>query len=284
MSKANRCDERHWFSSIKRPVLASRTLLYVLEDNEAVIKMIIKGRSPLMRHTRKSAAWWMTWSGTERSEGCHQVEWRRQQPPPDLGLRGRSEWRRETSFVQKLAESLSTIVESLNSASKEKGTEKVKRVSGPKNLPRKVSGMAHSQRQNAAGNRQPWPQPKEGGRAIEKPKGKGKGKGKSGRKAKGKGKGLTSYACRGIGHPARLCPSERWVNDLEQDAPEGEDTNEEGCWTEEDYETLQLEYFGSEPWLMSSTGTARCIQWSWMDRGDPQVAKSPAMLQATWVL
>ena len=39
---------------------------------------------------------------------------------------------------------------------------------------------------HVAGNRQPWPQPKEAGRAIEKPKGRGKGK--SGGKAKGKGK------------------------------------------------------------------------------------------------
>ena len=57
--------------------------------------------------------------------------------------------------------------------------------------------------------------------------------------------------CGGIGHPARLCPSEGWVNDLEQDAPEGEDTNEDGCWTEEDDETLQLGHFGSESCLMS---------------------------------
>ena len=58
--------------------------------------------------------------------------------------------------------------------------------------------------------------------------------------------------CGGIGHPARLCPSEGWVNDLEQDAPEGEDTNEGGCWTEEDDETLQLGYLGSDSCLMSS--------------------------------
>ena len=58
--------------------------------------------------------------------------------------------------------------------------------------------------------------------------------------------------CGGIGHPARLCPSEGWVNDLEQDTPEGEDTNEEGCWTEEDDETLQLGYLGSESCLMTS--------------------------------
>ena len=83
-----------------------------------------------------------------------------------------------------------------------------------------------------AGNRQPWPQPKEAGRAIEKPKergkGKGKGQGKSGGKSKGKEKGLKCYVCGGIGHPARLCSSEGWVNDLEQDVPEGENTNEEG--------------------------------------------------------
>ena len=56
--------------------------------------------------------------------------------------------------------------------------------------------------------------------------------------AKGKGKGLTCYVCGGIGHTARLRPSEGWVHDLEQDAPEGEDTNEDECWTEEDDETL----------------------------------------------
>ena len=117
-----------------------------------------------------------------------------------------------------------------------------------------TGGQWQGTSQNVAGNRQPWPQPKEAGRAIEKPKGKGKGKGKSGGKAKGKGKGLKCYMFGGIGHPARLCPSEGWVNDLEEDTPEGEDTNEEGCWTEEDDETLQLGYLylGSESCLMSS--------------------------------
>ena len=38
--------------------------------------------------------------------------------------------------------------------------------------------------------------------------------------------------------------AEGWANDLEQDAPEREDTNEEVCWTDKDDETLQLEYFG----------------------------------------
>ena len=94
------------------------------------------------------------------------------------------------------------------------------------------------------------------GRIIEKLKEKGKGKGRSGGKAKGKGKGLKCNVCGGIGHPARLCSSEGWVDDLEKDAHEGEDTNEDGCWTEEDDETLQLGYLGSEFCLMSSPWTA----------------------------
>ena len=55
---------------------------------------------------------------------------------------------------------------------------------------------------------------------------------------------------RGLGTPQGC--AEGWVNDLEQDAPEGEDTNEEVCWTDEDDETLQLEYFGSDSCVMSS--------------------------------
>ena len=146
-----------------------------------------------------------------------------------------SEGGSDTSSVQKLAASLSVIVETFNSASKGKSKgEGKKGAVGP----REARGRA--QKQNVAGNRQPWPQPQEAGRAIEKPKGKGKGKGKgkSGGKAKGKRKGLTCYVCGGIGHPARVCPSEGWVNDLEQDAPEREDTNEQGCWTEEGFEKL----------------------------------------------
>ena len=180
----------------------------------------------------------------------------------DVGLRGRSERRRERhSSVQKLAESLSAIVESLNSASKGKGKGKGKKGQWTQESSTGGQWQGTSQRQNAAGNRQPWPQPKEAGRAIEKPKGKGKGKGRSGGKAKGKGKGLTCYVCGGIGHPARMCPSEGWVSDLEQDAPEGED----GCWTEEDDETLQLGYLGSESCLISSPPGLRhaCSEAGW---------------------
>ena len=69
---------------------------------------------------------------------------------------------------------------------------------------------------------------------------------------KAKGKGLKRYVCGGIEHPARLCPSEGWVIDLEQDAPEGEGTNEHERPIEEDDETLQLGYLGSESCLISS--------------------------------
>ena len=51
-----------------------------------------------------------------------------------------SEGGSDTSSVQQLAESLSAIVETLNSASKGKS---IKRVSGPENLAREDSGRAH---------------------------------------------------------------------------------------------------------------------------------------------
>ena len=65
----------------------------------------------------------------------------------------------------------------------------------------------------------------------------------------------------------RLCPSEGWADDLEQDAPEGEETNEDGCWTDED-ETLQLGYLGSDSCLMSSPLGLRdaCSEAGWTGR------------------
>ena len=73
----------------------------------------------------------------------------------------------------------------------------------------------------------------------------------------------------------RLCPSEGWVN-LEQDTPDGEDTDEEGCWTEEDDETLQLGYFGSESCLMTSPPGLRV---AFSEAGWTVVTR-----KATWVL
>ena len=163
-----------------------------------------------------------------------------------------SEGGSDTSSVQKLA-----IVETLNSASKGKGKVKGKKCQWTQESSTGGQSQGTPQRQNAVGNLQLWQQPKEAGRTPERPKEKGKGKGKSGGKAKGKGKGLKCYVCGGIGHRARLCSSERWVIDLEQVAPEGEDTNEELCWTDEGDETLRLGYFGSESCLMSSPSGLR---------------------------
>ena len=163
-----------------------------------------------------------------------------------------SEGGSDTSSVQKLAESLSAIVETPNSASKGKSKGNVLRRSVD---PRIFHGWGQwqgtSQGQNAAGNRQPWPQPKEAGRAIENPREKARSS-QEWRKGQRQGTSLTCHVCGGIGHPASFCSSEGWVNDLEEDAPEGGDTNEDACWTEEADETLQLGYFGSDSCLMSS--------------------------------
>ena len=109
------------------------------------------------------------------------------QPPPDvdqLKLREMtsdfaeeaSEGGSDTSSVQKLAESLSAVVETFNSASKGKSKGKGKKGQWTQDSSTGGQWQGTSQRQNAAGNRQTWPQSGETGRAIEKPKGKGKGK------------------------------------------------------------------------------------------------------------
>ena len=120
-----------------------------------------------------------------------------------------SEGGSDTSSVQKLTESLSVIVETPNPAPKGKSKGKGKKGQWAQESSTGGQWQGTSQKQNAAGNRQPWPQPKEAGRAIEKPKGKGKGKGRSGGKAKAREK--ASHA-----------------------------TCADGCWTEEDDQTLQL--------------------------------------------
>ena len=89
-----------------------------------------------------------------------------------------SEGGSDNSSVQKLAESLSAIVETLSFASKGKSKDKKGHWAQESSTGGQWQGTP--QRQNAAENRQPWPQPKEAGRVLERPKEKGKGKGKSG--------------------------------------------------------------------------------------------------------
>ena len=79
---------------------------------------------------------------------------------------------------------------------------------------------------------------------------KPKVKGKGGGKAKGKRTGVTCCVYLGVGHTARLCPSEGWVNNLEEETSDGE--NDDGCWAEEEVETLHLRYLGSDAGAVSS--------------------------------
>ena len=52
----NKIDAMHDIDYVPSNVQSSKqeALLYVFEDNEAVIKMIIKGRSPTMRHVSRT--------------------------------------------------------------------------------------------------------------------------------------------------------------------------------------------------------------------------------------
>ena len=89
----------------------------------------------------------------------------------------------------------------------------------------------------------------------------------------------TASGAGGLDSPRGCAP----VNDLEQDALEGEDTIEDECWTEEDDETLQLGYLGSESCLMSSPPG---LSDAFSEAGWTLVTRKlrAAMLQATWVL
>ena len=106
------------------------------------------------------------------------------------------------------------------------------------------------------------------GRSLRKHEGplknpRGKARAKAGVKERPKAREKASHAtcAEGLGTPRGCAP----VKDGLMDAPEGKDTNEDGCWTEEDDETLQLGYFGSESCLMSSPPGLRdaCSEAGW---------------------
>ena len=71
-----------WFYFLKRAFFSIRKLCCMFEDNEAVIKMIIKGRSPTMRHvsrTHRVALDWLFDRINLDSKNPHQVH-RHQKP------------------------------------------------------------------------------------------------------------------------------------------------------------------------------------------------------------
>ena len=74
------------------------------------------------------------------------------------------------------------------------------------------------------------------GEPLKTPRAKAKSKAKVDGRPKAKEKASSATCAEGLG-TARRCTSEGYANVLEQDAPEGEDTNEEVCWTDEDDET-----------------------------------------------
>ena len=78
----------------------------------------------------------------KRSERSHQIELRRQSTAAGRRPAEASEGGSDTSSVQKLAESLSAIVETLNSASRGKGKGKIKKCQWPKIPPREASSRA----------------------------------------------------------------------------------------------------------------------------------------------
>ena len=121
---------------------------------EAVVESRLAGRRDLDNYAKVRCMIDDMIRDEREARGAIKLSGGGNQPPPDvdqLKLREMtsdfaeeaSEGGKDTSSVQKLAESLSAIVETLNPASKGRAKEKVKTVSGPKNLPREVSGRAH---------------------------------------------------------------------------------------------------------------------------------------------
>ena len=129
-----------------------------------------------------------------------------------------SEGGSDTSSVQKLAESLSATVESLNSVSKGKGTGKGRRVSGPKILAREVSGRAHrrDRMRRATASRGRSPRKQEG--PLKNPRGKARAKAGVEERPNAREEASHATCAEGLGTPRGCASSEGRVYDLEQDA------------------------------------------------------------------
>ena len=71
--KENRCDGEYRFVPLNVQSARQETLLYVFEDNEAVIRMISKGRSSTKRHvfrTHRVGLDWLFGRVTRGSANC----------------------------------------------------------------------------------------------------------------------------------------------------------------------------------------------------------------------
>ena len=141
---------------------------------------------------------------------------------------GSSEGRGDTSSVQKLAEPLSAIVETLNCATKSKSKINCKRETvEPTKLPCAAIGKDASQRQNVMGDRRG--------------------------KATTKVKGSLATCAEELGAPHGCAPAVRdGSTTFYEETLDGEDATDDGCWEEEEEETPQLGNLGSNARTVSA--------------------------------
>ena len=153
---------------------------------EAVVENMLAGRRDLDDKAKVRCMIDYKIRDKREARGAIKLSGGGNQSPPDvdqLNLREMtsdfaeeaSEGGSDTGSVQKLAESLSAIADTLNSASKVKSKGKGKKGQWTQESSTGGRWQGTSQRQNAAGNRQPWPQPKEAGRAFDKTQGERQG-------------------------------------------------------------------------------------------------------------
>ena len=79
-----------WFCSLKREVFQWRNEVVYFEDNEALIKMIMKGRSPNLRHISRSHRVPLDWFVRQnqfRSKDSDQVCWLQESTRTQIDIR-----------------------------------------------------------------------------------------------------------------------------------------------------------------------------------------------------
>ena len=122
-----------------------------------------------------------------------------------------SEKESETESARKLTESLNQAVVTVNATTR--GEDECEGKRGQRLQQHHQEGQRNQDTLRQSTQQRQCHQPYESGESTGKGKGTRKVTGKSEGRAKGTGKRLT-WVCGGVGHPARLCPSEGWVNTL----------------------------------------------------------------------